>query len=71
MLYERINDALEIGREYTLNEVCEVVGSKSKSYVKMTLFAMPNIEAERRFIACPINNHPSVNNWYWVFRLVL
>lgn len=62
-LYQRIENALEIGRWMALDDILAAIGSSSKSYVKMTLHAMPNVTA-RRVLS---KKSPVKNTWKWEF----
>jgi len=68
-LYVRLG-AMPPKKWLTLNECCQLAKSSSKSYVKMTLFAMPNIESRQvSHVDTPLKgNHDE--KWMWQFRRI-
>lgn len=66
-LYKRIEGVLPTGGWATLDEICSMLGTTSKSYIKMTLFLMPNVAWQRVLI-----NNPAVPQsvWRWEFRKI-
>lgn len=54
----------------TLNEVCEIVQSSSKSYVKMTLFAMPNILCRQVSHVATTLKGNKIEKWQWQFKRI-
>lgn len=66
-LHNRIRDVLRGKGWASLSEICLWLGNSNRSYVKLTLFAMPDIEWRRVLF-----NRADLpkNAFYWEFRLV-
>lgn len=69
-IYERITECVPTGRWYTLKEICNLINSPSLTLVKLTLFAMPNVQWQRvEHKESPIK-HPMAINWQWKFFII-
>lgn len=72
-LYARVCNHVPIGTWFDLDQILKMIDSKSKSYVKMSLFAMDGIEARRVMTATdnPKTQYlPDRKKWKWQFRRV-
>ena len=67
-LHMRVRDAMSHYDQWlTLDDIMQIVGCKSKSYLKVTLFAMPDIDCRRVYV---LNSSAPPKTWRWEFRLI-
>jgi len=73
-IHERITEMVARDQWHTLKEVCQTIGSKSHSYVKMTMFAMPNVQCRQVMSISerdnPNNRFPDEKRWKWQFKVI-
>lgn len=72
-IHQRITEMVASDQWHTLKQVCDAIGSKSYSYVKMTLFAMPNVRCRRVMSIsetdAPSSRFPEEKRWKWQFKV--
>lgn len=66
-LHQRLREALSTSEWRTLDQIIGRVGTSSKSYAKVTLLAMPDVEW--RVVKVESEGIPA-NTWRWEFRLI-
>jgi hypothetical protein len=68
-LIERFNDDVPMGKWFSLDDICDMVESSAKSYVKVQVVVSGLFEYRQVLVTQKTPRHVK-NTWRWMFKRV-